>query len=139
MILGTGIDIIEIDRFAEWHTYSKKQLLRIFSDEEINYCLASPKKSAERFAARFAAREAFYKAYSSAFESHKIPFLTLCKAIEIVSLAGLPPSLILSENLLPKYFKINLKKIIIHCSLSHSKNMAIAQVILERNRQFGQL
>ena len=50
MILGVGIDAVEIARFADWHTKSDKQLRRIFSEEEMAYCLSVPAKTAERFA-----------------------------------------------------------------------------------------
>ena len=90
MILGIGVDTVEVNRFSEWHTYSKKKLLRIFSDEEIEYCLSNPNKSAERFAARFAAREAFFKALSYAYPSKNVPFLTLCKAIIIKKINSRP-------------------------------------------------
>ena len=56
MICGIGVDSVEIERFALWLDYSKKRLSRIFSLEEIEYCLQQKNKSAERFAVRFAAR-----------------------------------------------------------------------------------
>lgn len=77
MILGIGIDSIEIARFAHWSTYSQKKLQRIFTPEEIEYCLQEPIKSAERFALRFAAKEAFYKAWCSWQKSSEEPFLTI--------------------------------------------------------------
>lgn len=83
MIVGIGIDAVEIERFATWHTYNHKTLSRIFSPQEIEYCLASPIKSAERFAVRFSAREAFFKAWNMAFADQYIPLLTQCKAISI--------------------------------------------------------
>lgn len=122
MILGIGIDSIEIARFAHWHTYSKKKLLRIFSDQEIDYCLSVPAKSAERFAARFAAREAFFKAYSLWQPNHKIPFLIFCKVAKIVKDNGIP-SIVLNPQL---------GSCKIFVSLSHSQTVATAFVILEQ-------
>lgn len=72
--LGIGIDSVDIERFTEWHTYPRQSLSRIFSDQEIDYCLECPTKSAERFAARFAAREAFLKALHQAMPTIQIPF-----------------------------------------------------------------
>ena len=122
MILGIGIDSVEIARFAQWHTYSQKQLLRIFSQPEIEYCLAVPLKSAERFAVRFAAREALFKAYSSWQPDHKIPFLTFCTAITIAKKNGVPTP-ILSGQL------AQCKALL---SLTHTATTATAFAILEQ-------
>ena len=123
MICGIGVDTVEVVRFAQWHTYSRKTLSRIFSDEEIEYCLAQINKSAERFAVRFAAREAFFKAFSYAFPSHTVPFLTLCKNISIQK-KGSRPFLVFDWLQLSN-------PIMIHVSLSHTKTIATAYVIIE--------
>lgn len=65
MNIHIGIDIVDIDRFTHFETYSTRQLSRIFSPEEIHHCLTVPQKSAERFAARFAFKEALFKALSN--------------------------------------------------------------------------
>lgn len=122
MILGIGIDSVEVARFTLWHTYSKKQLLRIFSQSEIEYCLSVPAKSAERFAVRFAAREALYKAYSSWKTDHQISFLTFCKATTIIKKNHVPYIVFASQ--------FEQCKILI--SLSHSQMVATAFVILEQ-------
>lgn len=122
MILGIGIDTIDVARFAHWHNYCQKQLLRIFSRSEIEYCLAIPVKSAERFAVRFAAREAVFKAYSSWQPYHQIPFLTFCKAITIIKENGIP-ILIMNSKLKP------CKALL---SLTHTATTATAFVLLEQ-------
>src|SRR4051812_43953536 len=61
MILGTGIDIIEVDRVAEKVSKNNGFLEKVFSAAEIEFC-AGKKKPAEHYAARFAAKEAFLKA-----------------------------------------------------------------------------
>src|SRR5437660_10642865 len=94
MILGIGVDTVDIQRFALWNSYSRKKLLRIFSPQEIDYCLSNQQKSAERFAARFAAREALYKALSYAYPHKKIPFLTLCRCTIITKIDGRPHILV---------------------------------------------
>ena len=55
MLVGTGIDIIEIDRIAQSIArFGSRFLTRIFTPEEIAYCQRK-KNDAESFAARFAA------------------------------------------------------------------------------------
>lgn len=94
MILGIGIDSVDIKRFVHWPNLSHAQLLRIFSPQEIEYCLRNKYKSAERFAARFAAREAFFKALGHITTEKQIPFLTLCKKVEVQPTANGAPKLI---------------------------------------------
>ena len=83
MIVGIGIDSIEIERFAHWHTYPRTRLRRIFSDKEIDYCLQSSSMSAERFALRFSAREAFFKALNTYLEGQTPRLLTVCKHVRV--------------------------------------------------------
>lgn len=65
MILGLGIDIIEIERIKKSiEEYGEHFLNKIFTKEEINYSQNKPNKF-QHFAARFAAKEAIYKALSS--------------------------------------------------------------------------
>jgi phosphopantetheine--protein transferase-like protein len=130
MIAGIGIDSVEIERFAQWHCWPSAKLLRIFSQQEIDYCLATPACNAQRFAARFAAREALYKALTQAQPEHTIPFLTLCRATTIAHREKKTPHLTIETRLLEPYgYKKN--NFIIHLSLTHSNAAASAVVIIE--------
>lgn len=126
MIIGIGIDIIEIARFQHWSKKSKKQLLRIFTPLEIDYCLANKTKSAERFAVRFSAKEAFFKAANPHFDK-KISFISLCPLIQISSNIN---GLAIHWEQLKKNFPYDTKA---HLSMTHSGSNAGAIVILERN------
>lgn len=128
MILGIGIDSVEVNRFAQWHTYDQKKLLRIFSLKEIDYCLSNPGLSAQRFAVRFAAREALFKAISTYWPEHSIPFLTLCRATSISKKRA--PIIIVDWDML-KLYGITLEKINLHLSLTHTDQIASAFIILE--------
>jgi holo-[acyl-carrier protein] synthase len=129
MIAGIGIDSIEIARFAHWHCWPHTQLQRIFSQHEIDYCLAIPACSAQRFAVRFAAREALYKALTQLHPKHTMPFLTLCRATTIETAAH-HPTLHLNTALLQPY-GLSKTEIMIHLSLTHTKTIATAMIILE--------
>lgn len=130
MIIGIGIDSTEIDRFAQWHTKSHQQLRRIFSEQEIEYCLSNTQLSAQRFAVRFAAREALYKAISAHWPDHTLPFLTLCRATTIIKKRA--PTMIVSDKLLLAY-GTSLAQFRIHLSLTHTNTIATAFVLLELN------
>lgn len=131
MIIGNGIDLVEVARFADWHKKDIQQLLRIFSQEEIDYCLSKLDKSAQRFAVRFAAREAFYKALCTAWPNMPIPFLTLCSMITITKQHRVPQLIVDWSQI--KDLPENIKNSVIHCSLAHEQLHAIAMVTLEQN------
>lgn len=65
MILGVGIDIIEVARIQASHErFGERFLNRILHPAEIAYCL-SHKSPAPFLAARFAAKEAISKAFGT--------------------------------------------------------------------------
>jgi holo-[acyl-carrier protein] synthase len=62
MIVGTGIDIAEVERIASSiDRFGRRFLERVFTPGEIRYCESKANK-AERYAGRFAAKEAAMKA-----------------------------------------------------------------------------
>jgi holo-[acyl-carrier protein] synthase len=62
MLIGTGVDLIEIERIAtSIERYGVRFLRRVYTEKEIAYC-SRKRSSAESFAARFAAKEAGAKA-----------------------------------------------------------------------------
>jgi len=65
MILGTGIDIIEVARIKNsYEKFGARFLNRILHPKEIEYCL-SHREPAPFLAARFAAKEAISKAFGT--------------------------------------------------------------------------
>lgn len=133
MIIGLGVDSVEIERFVSWGTYDYKQLSRIFSAQEIEYSLMTPAKSAERFAARFAAKEAFFKALSGALPGHGIPFLTVCKHMSVARTKAGAPYCVVDWARLSGLALFSLRNSIkTHISLSHTKTVATALVVLEK-------
>lgn len=65
MVLGIGIDIIEIKRIKKSvDRFGDRFLKKIFTAIELEYCLKKKNKY-QHFAARFAAKEAIYKALSN--------------------------------------------------------------------------
>ncbi len=68
MVLGVGIDIIEIERIKDSiEKYGDRFLDKIYTANEIKYCSKKFNKD-QHLAARFAAKEAVYKAVASGWE-----------------------------------------------------------------------
>ena len=62
MIIGIGVDLVDVRRFESLiFRWKERFLRRMFTDKEIRYC-NNRKNPAQRFATRFAAKEAFIKA-----------------------------------------------------------------------------
>jgi len=124
MIVGTGIDIAEVPRFAEVIArYGDRFLRKIFTEGEIRYC--SPKANrVERFAARFAAKEAAMKALGTGW-NHGVRF----RDVEVSRQPGKRPTITFHGKAAEFAAKLGAKNISL--SLSHTAEQAIAQVILE--------
>jgi holo-[acyl-carrier protein] synthase len=123
MIIGTGIDMIEVERIATRVGRDSGFRELVFSMDEINYCdsKASP---FEHYAARFAAKEAFLKATGRGW----VNGLSLFE-IEVVNEANGKPGMRLSGQTENTLSTLGIRRI--HLSLSHLKTIATAVVILE--------
>lgn len=121
-IRAIGHDIIEIKRVKKSIENSGDRFLnRIFTKNEIAYCQAKS-NSYESYAARFAAKEAFSKALGTG-----IGEAFSWKDIEILNEESGKPTILCSNQLLKQFPDIQE----IHLSLSHSRELASAFVILE--------
>jgi holo-[acyl-carrier protein] synthase len=131
MILGIGIDSVEIARMIPWTAMDHTRLLRIFHADELAYCSKTPAKTAERLAARFAAREACFKALSPHCQ-RQLPFLTLCRIVRVKNLPSGAPQLIIDWKLLQtEGFFTHHTVPKAHISLTHTHSQATAIVIIE--------
>lgn len=134
MIIGIGIDSVEIDRFVNFHSFfSRTSLSKIFHSYEIDYCLHVEKKIAERFAVRFAVKEAFLKAISHCWNQKKeLSLFNICKNVSIINAqSGMPELVVEWNNLLP-FLTIQTVPLKAHISLTHCTSIATAYVILEK-------
>jgi len=124
MIVGVGIDIIEIDKIAK-SVDDPVYLNRVFTPGEIAYCQAI-KNGVQSFAGRFAAKEAFMKAIGLGIRQG-----VWFTDVEVVNAPSGAPSLQVSERLLGQ--GILPAGCAIHVSISHSNEYATAVVIIENN------
>lgn len=130
MILGIGIDSVNIERFDEYQLYSAEKLQKLFSPEEIVYCLGK-ERPAVHFASRFATREAFFKAYQAMLhhyaQDHTANLFTINKKIQVMHTPkGLPYVSALWPDLLPEGVAIPQ----VHLSITHTHEVATAFVLL---------
>lgn len=124
MLVGTGIDLVEIERVAHSiERYGDRFLNKVFTPEEIAYCQRK-KNSAESFAARFAAKEAGAKALGTG-----IQYGISWKEIEVRRDPGQRPTLHFSGR--AQEFAERLGVARVSLSLTHTAMLAVASVMLE--------
>lgn len=121
MVIGVGIDIIEIDRVKESvEKFGERFLRKIYTQTELDYCLKKKYKY-QHLAARFAAKEAVYKALATGWNEdvswHNIEISNEPNGMPIVTLKG------------------NLKKFLsegkdLKISMSHSRDYVTCMAII---------
>jgi holo-[acyl-carrier protein] synthase len=127
MIVGTGIDLVEIGRIQQsMDRFGKRFLDRVFTAAEQGYCLRK-RKSAESFAARFDAKEAGAKALGTGI-SHGVNWLE----IEVAREAGGRPTLQFHGR--AAEFAVRLGVSHAALSITHTAALAMAGVVLEDGR-----
>jgi holo-[acyl-carrier protein] synthase len=125
MILGIGVDIVEIDRIARsLQEHGTRFRNRIFTAGEIAYC-EQFSLQAERYAARFAAKEAARKAIGAATPIRALTWLD----VEIISSPEGAPQLQFHGRAATLITQLGVTRS--HVSLSHAIDRAVAFVILE--------
>ncbi len=124
MIVGTGIDIVEVARVAAAiKRFGRRFLERVFTENEIRYC-QSKHNVMERFAGRFAAKEAAMKALGTGWRGG-----VQWKDFEVGREAGGRPSMHICGKAAEKATALGARRSSL--SISHTAEHAIASVILE--------
>lgn len=124
MILGTGIDLIEVARIAaSLEKFGDRFINRVLVAEEIAYC-RTHKNPAPFLAARFAAKEAVSKAFGTGIGGqlgwHDIEVRKKESGEPFIVLHGKGAELLKARSANK-----------IHLSLTHTENYAAATAILE--------
>ena len=128
MIVGIGIDLIEVDRIKKEIAHDTDRFVsRIFTENEIAYCSkgANPSNRARCFSARFAAKEAFFKAVGTGLRDG-LAWLD----VEVRNDDLGKPHLELKNRAGEIIKNGNISKV--HLSISHGRDYATAVVILEK-------
>lgn len=123
-IVGIGTDIVAVARIARFRArHGAHGLRRLFTEDEIGYCLALA-RSAPSLAARFAAKEAFFKAVGTGWGRGG-----RWTDVEVERAARRPPALRLHGLAARVAARRGVRTA--HLSLSHTVDLATAFVVLE--------
>lgn len=125
MIVGIGCDIIEIERIAR-AIKRESFIQRVFTAKEAAYCQNRGQQAAASFAARFAAKEAVLKALGTGLREGSL------QEIAVANDALGKPLVQLSGHFAALSRQLGVKNIQI--SLSHSRDFAVAYVIMEDDK-----
>ena len=126
MIIGIGVDIIEIGRVRQAIRNNKNFLSKLFTEREIDYFI-SRNMNSEVIAGNFAAKEAVSKALGTGIRGFSF------KDIEILRNELGKPEVILHNgaNLIGNKLVGNNNSLRVHLSISHNNSSAIAYSVLE--------
>ena len=119
MIVGVGVDVVEIDRFAAALARRPRLAERCFTEAEARYCLAKPFPP-QHFAARFAAKEAVGKALGRG--------MTRWREVEVVRGRG-APTVALHAHYAEWAARRGVDRV--HLTLTHSRGLAVAVAVAE--------
>ena len=124
MILGTGIDLIEVARIASsFEKFGERFVNRILLPDEIAYCLQH-RKPAPFLAARFSAKEAVSKAFGTGIGAQ-----LGWQDLEIRRKESGEPFVVLHGKGRDLFEARGAKSL--HISLTHTENYAAVTAILE--------
>ena len=125
MIVGTGIDLCEVDRIekAIASSYGRRLVERVFTAREITYAESKANRW-ERYAARFAAKEAGMKALGTGWRAG-----LGWQDLEVANLPSGRPTLLLHRRAAEIAGRLGVRNVSL--SLTHTAEQAMAVVILE--------
>jgi holo-[acyl-carrier protein] synthase len=126
MIVGSGIDVCEVDRIqtAIQSSYGHRFVERVFTQLEIAYAESKANKF-ERYAARFAAKEAGMKALGTGWRGG-----LSWRDLEVANLPSGRPTLRLNGKAAEIAEQLGVRQISL--SLTHTAAQGVAVVILEK-------
>ena len=126
-ILGTGIDVIEVERIEralKRDRTGERFRARVFTEREIRYCESRGVPRFQSYAARFAAKEAAMKAMGTGWNRN-----VGWSEIEVVRERGKAPTITLHGKSAEFARKKHIS--LFHLSITHTAKEAIAHVIAE--------
>ena len=126
MILGIGVDIVEVRRIADAISrHGDRFLRRVFTEREIEYCRGKRLSAHIYFAGKFAAKEAFSKALGTGIARG-----VRWRDVEILNRPSGEPYLVLHGDTSQVCEQMGGKNLFV--SISHTDNYAVAVVVIEK-------
>ena len=126
MIVGIGVDVVDLERFASVMQRQPRFVERVFTDDERAYCERGKGSSVrcQRFAARFAAKEAVMKALGCGLGAYGFHDVAVARDDE----SG-EPTLVVSGKAATLAGERGVARW--HLSLTHSDVVAVAFVVAD--------
>src|SRR6185437_8104184 len=126
-IVGTGVDIIEVDRIERALTRpvtGTRFRARVYTERETSYCESRGRPRFQSYAVRFAAKEAAMKAMGTGWNRN-----VGWSEIEVVRERGHAPTIVLHGKAAEYAHRKRITAF--HLSLTHTAASAMAYVIAE--------
>lgn len=123
MVIGIGIDIVEVRRISRALQGGDKMANRVFTEDELEYCRAR-KNQFQHFAGRFAAKEAALKALGTGWQEG-----IRWKDVEVVPGELGKPRLNFYGRA-KEFFEASGAREA-HVTITHAKEYAVAAVVIE--------
>ena len=127
MIIGTGVDLAEVDRIQaalEDPRIGKRLRARVYTESEIAYCEKKQRGKYESYAGRFAAKEAVMKALGRGWGA-QVRWLD----IEVVRARSGKPDIVLHDKTAQLAAEMGIRRWVL--SITHTKWHGLAFVIAE--------
>ena len=125
MIVGIGVDIVEVRRISKALQGSASMVRKVFTPAEIEYCQAR-KNQYQHFAGRFAAKEAALKALGTGWQEG-----IGWRDVEVIPAELGKPDLKLHGKALSFFKACGADRAFV--SITHAEAYATAMVVLEGN------
>ena len=124
MILGTGLDIVEVARIAELAgKHGERFLKRVFTEAEVKYAMPRAARW-QHLAGRFAAKEAVFKALGTGWGQG-----VSWKLVEVLPAEAGRPEIRLSGEAAERLAELGGRTV--HLSITHTEGLAAASAIIE--------
>lgn len=127
MVVGIGIDIVEVRRISRALQGGDEMAHRVFTDEELRYCRAR-KNQYQHFAGRFAAKEAALKALGTGWQEG-----IRWKDVEVVADELGKPVLHFQRRAKEVFDASGAREV--HVTITHAKEYAVAAVVIDTGRE----
>lgn len=123
MIIGLGIDIVEVRRINRALQGSDSLVKRVFTDKELEYC-SKRKNKYQHFAGRFAAKEAALKALGTGWQEG-----IRWKDVEIIPDDLGKPEVLFHRRAKEVFDQSGADRAVV--TITHASEYAVAAVVIE--------